>query len=154
MGFGTGWMDLSRTKWESAQECDIKCNMLNGGAHGHRLWCVGEGGEGGAKTTMMMAATTMGAEGRVVRPRDPPHCASVPLTPTRVGIRNNPKPMGLQLADIRRPACECRSVPMAGSHENCRKRKKEGELCGCEWIICPVNITELHMRGSVFRTAQ
>jgi hypothetical protein len=84
----------------------------------------------------------------------PPHCASVPPTPTRVGIRNNPIPMGLQLADIRRPASECRSVPMAGSHENCRKRKKEGELCGCEWIICPVNVAEWHTRGSVFGTGQ
>ena len=115
------WMDLSRTKWESAYECDIKCNILNGGAHGHRLWCVGEGGEGGMLKTIIPFCARTRHEGQVPRPRDPPYCASVPPTPTRGIIRNNPKSMSLQLADIRRPACECRSVPMAGSNENCRK---------------------------------
>ena len=128
--------------------------MLNGGAHGHRLWCVGEGGEGGALFSKIGTKNVNEEEGRVARPRDPPCCASVPPTPTRVGIRNNPIPMGLQLADFRRPACECRSVPMTGSHENCRKRKKEGELCGCEWIICTVNVAEWHMRGCGFGTGR
>ena len=41
-----GWMDLSRTKWTSAQECVIKCDMLNGGAHCQRLWRVNKGREG------------------------------------------------------------------------------------------------------------
>ena len=80
------------------------------------------------KTIIPFCARTR-HEGQVPRPRDPPYCASVPPTPTRGIIRNNPKSMSLQLADIRRPACECRSVPMTGSHENCRKRKKEGNLC-------------------------
>ena len=43
---------------------------------------------------------------------------------------------------------------MTGSDENCRQRKKEGELCGCEWIICPVNVTEMHMRGPDFATVR
>jgi len=33
-----GWMNLSRTKWTSAQECVMKCDMLNGGAHCQRLF--------------------------------------------------------------------------------------------------------------------
>jgi hypothetical protein len=41
-----GWMDLSRTKWTSAQECVIKCDMLNGGVHCQRLWHVNKGREG------------------------------------------------------------------------------------------------------------
>ena len=105
------------------------------------------------KTIIPFCARTR-HEGQVPRPRDPPCCASVPPTPTRGIIRNNPKSMSLQLADIRRPACECRSVPMTGSHENCRKRKKEGDLCGGEWASYPANITEWHTRGSAFGTGQ
>ena len=53
-----------------------------------------------------------------------------------------------------RHVCECRSVTTTGSDENCRQRKKEGGLCGCEWIICPVNVTELHMRGPDFASVR
>jgi hypothetical protein len=49
--------------------------------------------------------------------------------------------------------------PDGGIDRKLSKAKKKGELCGCEWITCPVNIilqyrTELHMRGSVFGTGK
>ena len=46
------------------------------------------------------------------------------------------------LVEIRIPACECRSVSMTESTENCRKRKKEGGLCGGEWMSYPANVVQ------------
>ena len=52
-----GWMDLSRTKWTSAQECVIKCDMLNGGVHYQRLWHVNKGREGREVKTLFPLKT-------------------------------------------------------------------------------------------------
>ena len=61
-----GWMDLSRTKWTNAQECVMKCDMLNGGAHCQRLWRVNKGREGREVKTLFPLKTLF-LEGRAVR---------------------------------------------------------------------------------------